>query len=102
MREIVKSTTLEDKVVDSTVVSREITGGKQMILRFKNDYGVSIIQNVFSYGGSEGLYELAVIKLLGEKIGDFKLVSEGDVVGRLTQEEALSLAERVAEFPKAM
>ena len=29
---------------------------------FKNGYGVSVIKTQYSYGGDEGLYELAVMK----------------------------------------
>jgi hypothetical protein len=54
---------------------------------FDNGYGVSIIQSPNSYGGDEGLYELAVLKGNEDK---FKLCYDtyitDDVLGHLTEE----------------
>lgn len=36
-------------------------GGKIASIIFENGYGASIAQTPFSYGGNEGLYELAVL-----------------------------------------
>lgn len=38
------------------------TGGTQVVHKFDNGYGASVIQTPFSYGGNEGLYEIAVIE----------------------------------------
>ena len=55
---------------------------------FDNGYGVSIIQSPNSYGGDEGLYELAVLKGNEDK---FKLCYDtyitDDVLGHLTEEQ---------------
>ncbi len=37
-------------------------GGIQAIIKFANGYGCSVIQTPHSYGGSEGLYELALLR----------------------------------------
>lgn len=36
--------------------------GTQIVIFFPNDYGASIIKSPLSYGGDEGLFEIAVIK----------------------------------------
>lgn len=36
--------------------------GIKAIVQFPNGYGASIIRHDYSYGGPEGLYELAVLK----------------------------------------
>lgn len=41
---------------------RESNFGVQARLDFPNGYGVSVIKGQYSYGGPEGLYELAVMK----------------------------------------
>jgi hypothetical protein len=33
----------------------------QMIYKFSNGYGASVVQGPFTYGGPEGLWELAVL-----------------------------------------
>ena len=37
-------------------------GGRQAIVSFPNGYGASIVRGSYTYGGDEGLYELAVLK----------------------------------------
>lgn len=44
-----------------------LLGGVQHIHRFKNGYGASVIRNQYSYGGSSGKWELAVIKFDGDE-----------------------------------
>ena len=36
--------------------------GTQRLYRFENDFGASVVQHMFSYGGNNDLYELAVIR----------------------------------------
>lgn len=41
---------------------RSLYDGVQRLYRFENGYGASVVRHFGSYGGSEGLWELAVIK----------------------------------------
>ena len=41
---------------------RSHIGGVHALIFFPNGYGASVIRTEFSYGGPEGLYELAVIE----------------------------------------
>lgn len=52
--------------------NRPINGGIQYMVVFPNGYGASIVKHSFSYGGSRGLWELAVI---------------GDVKGEIFKED---------------
>jgi len=58
----------------------------QVIHKFDNGYGASVISNAHSYGGSSGLYELAVLKFEG---GDWSINYDtkitDDVIGHLTE-----------------
>lgn len=52
---------------------------------FENGYGVSVVRTEFTYGGKQGLYELAVLK--DGEIHYDNPVAKGDVVGYLRPED---------------
>jgi hypothetical protein len=54
-------------------------------MKFENGYGVSVVQNGYSYGGKRGLYELAVLDENGNITYDTEITN--DVVGYLTELE---------------
>ncbi len=64
---------------------------------FDNGYGVSVIQSPNSYGGSRGLYELAVLEGNEE---DWELCYDtpitDDVIGHLTESDVEKLLNEVA------
>jgi hypothetical protein len=87
--------------------------GKQILIRFDNDYGVSIVQFACppfiqgqplygSYGVDKGLYELAVTKYVGEKITDLNLCYStpitDNVIGNLSEEEVVEIVKKVSEL----
>ena len=61
---------------------------------FENGYGVSVIRHKYSYGGADGLYELAVLDTNGEIDYD-NTVAEGDVHGYLTEDDVTELLKRI-------
>ena len=62
-----------------------IPNAEQYIITFENGYGASIIRNEMSYGGSDGLFELAVVGKDGGLCYDTPITS--DVIGHLTGKE---------------
>lgn len=86
--------------------------GKQILIRFKNGYGVSVVQFAYppitpgklygSYGVNEGKYELAVTKYNGENIREFELCYDteitDDVIGHLSEEEVIEYVKKVSEL----
>jgi len=70
----------ELKFQDHTLVGR-----KQCIVQFPNGYGASIVQGPHTYGGSNGLYELAVFGKNGEISYDTPITN--DVLGYLSELE---------------
>lgn len=40
-----------------------LNNGPHIVVAFKNGYGASIISNAYSYGGKEGLIEVALVQL---------------------------------------
>ena len=58
--------------------------GKQCIVLFPNGYGASIVQSEHTYGGRDGLYELAVFGKDGHISYDTPVTD--DVLGYLSEE----------------
>ena len=73
--------------------------GKQAVVFFGNGYGASVIQGYGTYGGEEGLYELAVI---WGSDADWDLCYDTeiteDVIGHLTESEITDLLKRIEEL----
>jgi hypothetical protein len=59
--------------------------GKQCIVQFPNGYSASIVQGLHTYGGPEGLYELAVFDKDGNITYDTPITN--DVLGYLSEED---------------
>ena len=57
---------------------------------FENGFGASVIRHKYSYGGKDGLYELAVLDTEGEIHYD-NAVAEGDVHGYLNEDGVTTL-----------
>ena len=69
---------------------------------FDNYYGVSVVRGLHTYGGRNGLYELAVIYMAPEDkysqlIYDTPVTSA--VVGHLTPDDITKLMKQVSELP---
>jgi archaellum biogenesis ATPase FlaH len=54
-------------------------------IMFENGYGVSVVCHSFSYGGKNGLYEVAVLDTDGEITYETDVTD--DVIGHLTPEQ---------------
>lgn len=82
------------------VNDRPHAGGEQHLYRFGNGYGASVVRGPYSYGGDNGLFELAVITFDGD---EWELTYEtpitGDVLGHLTVAEVAELLVRKAALP---
>jgi hypothetical protein len=77
----VNPTTFQElKFQDHTLVGR-----KQCIVQFPNGYGASIVQGEHTYGGKDGLYELAVFGEDGHITYDTPITD--DVLGYLTEQD---------------
>ena len=81
------------------VRERTYVGGIQKLYRFENEYGASVIKGEGTYGFSEGLWELAVIRFTGKDMDSFDIVYDtpitGDVIGYLTETEVNDLLTRI-------
>ena len=63
--------------------------------KFKNGYEASVVKSEYSYGGKDGLYELAIFKD-GEICYDTPITD--DVLGYLTEEEVSETFIKIQEL----
>jgi hypothetical protein len=80
---------LEFKELDS------FYNGVQCRIQFDNGYGASVVKHEYSYGGRDGLYELAVLKA-DNLCYDTPVTS--DVEGYLSEDEVTELLKQIQEL----
>jgi hypothetical protein len=71
-------------------------GGIISRISFDNGYGASIVKSPMSYGGKNGLYELAVLDSNGELTYDTPVTN--DVEGYLNEEDITKLLEQIQKL----
>lgn len=62
---------------------------------FSNGFGVSVIRGMYSYGGLQGLWEVAVIK---NGCIDYDTPVADDVIGWCTEEDVTRIMKQVQEL----
>ena len=69
--------------------------GIQARINFDNGYGASVIRSPYSYGGNQGLYELAVIK---DNAICYDTPITDDVIGYLTEDDVTKYLGQIQEL----
>lgn len=80
------------------LLERNLNGGTQTLHKFTNGYGASVIAGgTYTYGGDEGLKELAVLKFYDGDSYELCYETEitDDVLGYLTGEDVADLLVRI-------
>jgi len=86
------------KLDDDTDEVNMFYKGVRSKIQFDNGYGASVVSHKYSYGGKEGLYELAVLDGNGNLHYD-NPVANGDVIGYLMQSEVTELMKSIQDLP---
>lgn len=86
-------TSVKGKTMKTPNETKPIFDGVQLIYRYPNGYGASVVSFYGSYGGSQGLWELAVLDHEGNITYDTPITN--DVEGYLTNDEVDELLERI-------
>ena len=95
---------IRKKVIYEPIDARPLeSGAVQKLYRFANGYGASVVKGEHTYGGDEGLWELAVIvfKDNGEFVLDYTTPITEDVEGHLTDDAVEELLTKIEALPEA-
>ena len=71
-------------------------GGEMAREHFDNGYGASVVRHEYSYGGKDGLYELAVLSNEGELTYDTPITN--DVLGYLTDRDVTEVLIKIQQL----
>jgi hypothetical protein len=82
-----KDLEFKEHPINDGVVSRII---------FDNGYGASVVRHEYSYGGKDGLYELAVLSIDGELSYDTPITN--DVLGYLTDKDVTEVLIKIQQL----
>jgi hypothetical protein len=74
------------------------TIGIRLRFLFPNGYQASVVRGPYTYGGTDGMWELAVMDHYGQILYDTPITD--DVIGFLTREEVVQTLKRIEELPK--
>lgn len=72
--------------------------GKRAVVSFENGYMASIVIGAYSYGGPEGLYEIAVLDGTGAITYNTHITN--DVIGYLNEQEVEEVLQQISELPQ--
>jgi hypothetical protein len=75
-------------------------GGVMSRIQFENGFGASVVRSEYTYGGKDGLYELAVLDSDGNLTYDTPITE--DVIGYLTEEDVTNLLEQIESLPNGI
>ena len=83
------------KTFDVIKFIEQLNGVRRRIM-FDNGYGASVIRHNYSYGGRDGLYELAVLHKDGEPTYNTPITD--DVMGYLTPEDVTEILIQIQDL----
>ena len=69
--------------------------GLRYVFLFENGYGANVVKNIFSYGNTRNLFQLAVLKD-GQICYETEITD--DVIGYLTNRQVIRILKRIKEL----
>lgn len=80
---------------NNIIHTEAMNGGVGIIYQFNNGYQASVVMHNSSYGGADGLIEIAAMR--NKTIVDIGLSQSDEVVGWLTYEEAGKVLHKISK-----
>jgi hypothetical protein len=79
--------------LDFKKLTDQFMSGVQARMMFENGLGVSVVSHTYSYGGKDGLFEIAVLD--GDGDLTYNTPVTNDVIGYLNPDEVTEIMEQV-------
>lgn len=83
---------------------RALNGGVQVLFRFDNKWGASVVRSSYSYGGDEGLWEVGVIRWYSdsrwELVHGAEVAPDDEVVGWLDEDGVTAALLKIAGWQR--
>ncbi len=72
----------------------------QAVVSFSNGYGASVVKGATTYGGKQGLYELAITKLNENSKWEicYDTPITNDVIGYLTEDDVIGILKQIEQL----
>ncbi len=77
------------------IETKEYANGVQVVHEFPNGYGASVVKHDYSYGGKDGLWEMAVLK---EEELCYNTHITNDVIGYLSDADVKSTLKEIEQL----
>lgn len=89
-----------DRFQDNLVKTKPLFDGVQYLFRFPNDFGASVVKHFGSYGSCADLWELAVVRYIGDEDWKLEYGTEitNDVLGFLSNAEVLDTLQQIKDL----
>jgi PII-like signaling protein len=75
---------------------RPLIMGVASRIQFDNGYGASVVKGPYTYGGKNGLYEMAILDSNGNLTYDTPITN--DVIGYLSEDEVTDYLKQIQEL----
>ena len=85
------------EITPTVSAPRDAIGGVRHLYEFPNGYGASVIQGEYTYGGPQGLWEVAILD--GGELCYTTPITE-DVIGYCTDEDVAELLLKIAKLSR--
>ena len=96
---------MKEDTMFKPIEENPLWGGIQQIYRFHNNYGASVVKHAYSYGGPDGLWELAVIRFKDTKESKWRITYDtsitDDVIGYLDMEDVYEVLCQIQDLPES-
>jgi hypothetical protein len=78
------------------IKTEKLFDGTQDTYQFNNGHGASVIRHKYSYGGDNGLFELAVLDKDG--LIDYDTPITNNVIGHLSDQDVQEILQKISEL----